>query len=60
MDIRSPPKGIEATGKGSSRHWGRCYDNRALFPVFDVSDYKSLLVKLAKIGVQPYRDDLNR
>ena len=60
MDIRSPPKGIGATGKGSSRRWGRNYDNQALFPTFGVSDYESLLVKLAEIGVRPHRDDLNK
>jgi hypothetical protein len=31
-----------------------------LFPTFGVSDYESLLVALAAIGVQPYRDDLNK
>jgi hypothetical protein len=60
MDIRPPPKGIGATGKGSSSRWGRCYDNQALFPTFGVSDYESLLGKLAEIGVRPHRDDLNK
>jgi len=60
MDIRQPPKGIGATSKGSSRRWGRCYDNQALFPTFGVSDYESLLVKLTEIDVQPHRDDLNK
>ncbi len=58
--IRSPPKEIGATGNGSSRRWGRNYDNRELLPQFGVSDYESLLVKLAEIGVRPYRDDLNK
>jgi hypothetical protein len=60
MYIRPQPKGIPATGKGSSRRWGRNYDNRELFPTFGVSDYESLLVKLAEIGVRPHRDDLNK
>jgi len=38
----------------------RCYVNRELFSVFGVSDYESLLVKLAEIGVRPHRDDLNK
>ena len=46
--------------KSSSRRWGRNYDNRELFPLFGVSDYQSLLLKLAEIGVRPYCDDLNR
>ena len=32
--------------------WGR-YDNRELIPPFGVSEYESLLVKLAEIGVRP-------
>ncbi len=60
MYIRSPPEGIGRSSKGSSRHWGRNYDNRELFPLFGVSDYESLLVKLAEIGVRPYCDDLNK
>jgi hypothetical protein len=39
--------------------WGRCYNNQALFPTFGVSDYESLLVKLAEIGVRSHRDDIN-
>jgi len=35
----APPKGIGATGKGSSRRWGRCSDNGELLPTFGVSDY---------------------
>ena len=31
-----------------------------LFPLFGVSDYESLLVKLAEIGVRPHRDDINK
>ena len=60
MNIRPPPKGIGATGKGSSRRWGRNYDNRELFPLFGVSDYESLLKKLSEIGVRPHRDDLSK
>ena len=60
MDIRTPPEGIGRTSKGSSRRWGRCYDNQALFPTFGVSDYASLLVKLTEIDVQPHRDNLNK
>jgi hypothetical protein len=60
MTIRPPPKGLGRTGKGSSRRWGRNYDNQALFPTFGVSDYESLLVKLAAIGVRPFRDDINK
>ena len=60
MDDRPPPKGLGRTAKGSSRRWGRCYDNQALFPTFGVSDYESLFVKLAEIGVRPHRDDLDR
>ena len=39
---------------------GRSYDNKELFPLFRVSNYESLLVKLAEIGVRPYCDDLNK
>ena len=61
MNIRPPPKkGIGATGKGSSRRCGRCYDDQALFPTFECSDYETLLEKLAAIGVRPHRDDLNK
>lgn len=60
MTIRPPPKGIGATVKGSSRRWGRNYGNRELFPLFGVSDYESLLVKLAEIGIWPHLDDLNK
>jgi len=38
----------------------RCYDNQALFPTFECSDYETLLEKLAAIGVRPHRDDLNK
>ena len=41
MDIRPPPKALGRNGKGSSRRWGRNYDNRELFPLFGVSDYES-------------------
>ena len=60
MNIRPPPKGIGATGKGSSRRWGRCYDNLALFRTFECSDYETLLEKLTAIDVRPHRDDLNK
>ena len=60
MEDRPPPKGLGRTAKGSSRRWGRCYDNQALFPTFGVSDYESLLTKLAEIGVRPHWDDINK
>jgi len=55
MNIRPPPKGIGATGKGSSRRWGRCYDNLALFRTFECSDYETLLETLTAIDVRPHR-----
>ena len=58
--IRPPPKGIGATGKGASCRRGRNCDNHELFPLFGVSDYDALLVKLAEIGVRQHRDDLNK
>jgi hypothetical protein len=48
-EIRPPPKGLGRTGKGSSRRWGRCYDNRELFPLFECSDFETLLEKLTEI-----------
>ena len=48
-------EGLGKERKGSSRRWGRNYDNRELFPLFGVSDYESLLVKLAEIGVRTRR-----
>ena len=60
MYHRPPPKGLGGNRKGSSRRWGRCYDNQALFPTFGVSDYETLIVKLAEIGARPHRDDLNK
>ena len=60
MEIRPPPKGVGAAGEGSSRRWGRNYDNTELFPALECSDYETLLVKLAAIGVQPHRDDLDK
>ena len=60
MYIRPPPKGLGGNRKGSSRRWWRNYDNRELFPLFGISDYESLLIKLAEIGVRPHRDDLNK
>jgi hypothetical protein len=59
-DIRPAPKGLGRTAKGSSRRWGRVYDNQALFPTFECSDYQTLLHKLAAIGVWPHRDDINK
>lgn len=50
MDIRAPSKELGRTAKGSSRRWGRVYDNRGLFPLFGVSDYESLLARLARLA----------
>ena len=55
MNIRPPPKGLGRTAKAQAGVGPRCYDNQALFPTFGVSDYESLLVKLAEIGVRPYQ-----
>ena len=60
MDDRPTPKGLGGNRNGSSRRWGRNYDNDELFPLFGVTDFESLLVKLAEIGVRPHRDDINK